>query len=80
LANTFTPQQLAREILDIFVNHFKEKPGNLLRSNNFIVLWPDRGFDSAQFTEGLTFAVENGWLELNSADSYRLTQAGFDAA
>ena len=76
-----TPEQCAREILAIFVWHFGLLAGDVLRSNNFLTLWPQRGYRSEDFDVGLQFAIESGWLELLPGDkSYRLTKSGFAAA
>ena len=76
-----TPEQCAREILAIFVWHYGLLAGEVLRRNNFLTLWPQRGYSSENFKAGVQFAIENLWLELlPDGNSYRLTRSGFAAA
>lgn len=76
-----TPEQSAREILAIFVWHYGLLAGDVLRSNSFLTLWPQRGYRPEDFSAGLKFAIERRWLELlPGGDSYRLTKSGFAAA
>jgi len=81
MATLRTPEQCAREILAIFVWPFGLLAGDLLRSNNFLTLWPQRGYRPEEFNAGVQFAIESGWLELlPGGTSYRLTKSGFGAA
>jgi hypothetical protein len=81
MATLPTPEQCAREILAIFVWHFGLLAGEVLRNNDFLTLWPQRGYRSEDFNAGLQFAIENGWLELlPGGNSYRLSKSGFAAA
>ena len=81
MATQPNPEQCAGAILAIFVWHFGLLAGDVLPSNNFLTLWPQRGYRSADLTAGLQFAMESGWLELlPGGNSYRLTRSGFTAA
>jgi hypothetical protein len=80
MATTHTPENFAREILDIFVNHFGRPPGGVLRLQNFSLLWFERGHDSDDFRTGLEHAVDAGWLEVLSSNSFRPTQDGHEQA
>ena len=81
MATLPTPQELAQEILDIFVSHFKARTDDVLRVNNFLDIWPKRGHTSEDFSSGLEYAIKEGWLELlPGGSSYRLTESGFTAA
>ena len=78
MATLPTPEQCARAILAIFVSHYGLRPGDVLRKNNFNVLWPQRGYRPKDFKMGLQFAIECGWLELVPGGStYRLTKSGY---
>jgi hypothetical protein len=80
MATNPPPERLAREILDIFVSHFRKRPGEVLQNQNFLVHWPQRGYRSDDFSTAIIYAIERGWLELAPGGRYRLTQAGFDDA
>ncbi len=78
MATKPTPEKCAREILAIFVSHFGLLAGEVLRRNNFLTLWPQRGYSAEDFEAGLQFAIKSGWLEVLPGDnSYRLTKRGF---
>jgi len=81
MATLRTPEQCAREILTIFVWHFGLLAREVLRRNNFLTLWQQRGYRPEDFNAGVQFAIESGWLELlPDRNSYRLTKSGFTAA
>ena len=81
MATLRTPEQCAREILAIFVWHFGLLAREVLRRNNFLTLWQQRGYRPEDFNAGVQFAIESGWLELlPDRNSYRLTKSGFTAA
>jgi len=81
MATLPTPEQCAREILAIFVWHFGLLAGDVLPHNNFLTLWPQRGYRSEDFDAGVQFAIARGWLELvPSGNLYRLTKSGFATA
>ena len=81
MATLPTPDQTAREILSIFVEHFKSRPGAVLRINNFLAVWQSRGFQFEDLKLGIEFAAENEWVEvIDGGISFRLTDAGFAKA
>jgi hypothetical protein len=81
MATLPTPEQTAREILSIFVEHFKSRPGDVLRSNNFLAVWHSRGLQSEDFKPGMDFAAEKEWVEvIDVGITFQLTDAGFAEA
>jgi hypothetical protein len=67
-----TPEKTALAILDIFVNHFGCRPGNVLERRIFNTLAAE------DFAPGMEFAVQQGWTEvLRGGSSFKLTAAGF---
>lgn len=81
MATLPAPEETAREILAIFVGHFKGRPDYVLRVNNFLAVWRTRGLASEDFKPGMECAAMLGWIEVQSGgDSFKLTSAGFAAA
>ena len=81
MATLPTPEETAREILKIFVGHFKCRAGDVLRVNNFLAVWHTRGLASEDFKPGMEYAVTQGWIEVQAGgESFKLTDAGFAAA
>jgi hypothetical protein len=79
MAKIPSPKETAINILDIFVNHFQERPSHVLRINNFLAVWHKKGLQWDDFVPGMEHAVEEGWVEvLSDGASFRLTQSGFD--
>ncbi len=76
MATLPTPEESAREILNIFVNQCNRRAGEVLRINNF-----QRGLRGEDFTAGIEVAKTSGWIEvLEGGVSFKLTDAGFAAA
>lgn len=76
-----TPEDTAREILAIFVEHFKSRPDNVLRANNFLAVWHNRGLAAEDFALGMDYAAEKGWVVIQpGGDSFKLTATGFAEA
>ena len=76
-----TPEEIAGEILSIFVGHFNCRPGDVLRANNFLAVWHRRGLKAEDFKPGMEVAAQRGWVEvLSRGTSFRLTADGFAAA
>jgi hypothetical protein len=76
-----SPEETAREILKIFVEHFNGRPGRVLRLPNFLAVWHPRGLHHDDFKPGMEYAVSQGWIEVQtSGDSFKLTAAGFHEA
>jgi hypothetical protein len=81
MATLPTPEETAREILAIFVTHFKARPEGVLRINSFLAVWHPRGLASADFKLGMEFAAEMGWVEVQAGgESFKLTSVGYEAA
>ena len=81
MATLPTPEETAREILAIFVSHFKSRPEDVLRINNFLAVWLPRGLAAEDFNPGMEYAVAQGWVEVRpGGESFKLTSAGFAAA
>ncbi len=81
MATVPTREEIAREILSIFVGHFNCRPGEVLRINNFLAVWHARGLKAGDFKPGMEFAAESGWVEvLPGGNSFRLTNDGFGFA
>ena len=70
-----TPEKTALAILDIFVNHFGCRPGNVLERRIFNTLAAE------DFAPGMEFAAQQGWIEIiRKGSSFKLTAAGFAKA
>ena len=81
MATLPSPEESAREILNIFVKHFNGRPGHVLRINNFTAVWLPRGLANEDFKPGMEYAASKQWVEvLDNGDSFRLTEAGFAEA
>ena len=81
MATLPTAEQTAREILAIFVGHFKCRPGFVLRLNNFMAIWHGRGLHAEDFKPGMEYAAQQEWIEVREdGGSFRLTEAGFAEA
>jgi hypothetical protein len=74
MANTPTDEEVARQILGIFVK-YRVCAGGTLRRNYFGEV------RDGDFQRGLSEAVEQGWLKIKVRDryTYELTTAGFSA-
>lgn len=81
MASLPSPEQTAREILEIFVGHFKRRPDDVLQVKNFISVWHARGLEAADFKPGMVFAAEQGWVEVTrQGEAFKLTSLGFSEA
>jgi hypothetical protein len=81
MATIPTPEESARVILAIFVNHFKCRPGHVLSLSNFIAVSNEYGLHEDDFKPGMDCAADNGWIEiLERGGEFRLTQTGFSEA
>jgi pyrimidine deaminase RibD-like protein len=81
MATVPTREEIAREILAIFVDHFNRRAGEVLRVNNFLGVWDARRLRAVDFKPGMELAAERGWVEvLRGGTSFRLTSDGFAAA
>jgi hypothetical protein len=81
MATISTPEKTALKILDIFVNYFKYRPGDVLQRHSFNTLWHERGLAAEDLKPGMKFAARQGWVEvLRGGSSFMLTAAGFAKA
>ena len=81
MATISTPEKTALKILDIFVNYFKYRPGDVLQRHSFNTLWHERGLTAEDLKPGKKFAARQGWVEvLRGGSSFMLTAAGFAKA
>jgi hypothetical protein len=65
-------EEVARQILAIFMEH-RMRAGGILRRNNFF------GVRDGDFQRGMNKAFERGWLKRRQDRyAYELTQAGLD--
>ncbi|MDN8039282.1 hypothetical protein [Burkholderia vietnamiensis] len=80
MATEMTPEEAARGILDIFVNHFHIAVGRALGSTNVMHVWLKRGLQMDDMKAGFKYAAEAGWLADGPNGGVVLTQAGFDEA
>lgn len=80
MASIPTPEESAREILAIF-NHFSSRPDEVLQYRSFNSLWLKRGLKNEDLIPGMTFAAQQGWVEvLRNGESLKLTTLGFSEA
>ena len=77
MATLPTPEQIAREILSIFVTHFKSRPGDVLRINNFMAVWNDSGLNGDDFKPGIDFAAQQEWVQVLSNGSSRILNSTY---
>jgi hypothetical protein len=71
-----TPEESAKVILTIFkVMGFRS--GAILERDQVQMQFSVDGRKTADFTSGLQYGVDEGWFELPSAHTIKLTDAGF---
>jgi len=80
MAQLPTPDETARHILSIFVNHFKRREGDVLQMRNFLAAFSSNGLDTRDLPQGIECAVKNEWLEQTPNGGFKLTAAGFHEA
>lgn len=81
MATLPTPEESANKILSLFVDRFKQRPGNVLRVNNFLEAIGKNEINADDFNAGMQFAIDQGWVEsLNEGVSFKLTDKGFEQA
>jgi len=75
MANAQSDEQVARQILGIFLKH-RVPAGGTLRRNYFVEV------RDADFQRGLNKAVEQSWIKIKVRDryTYELTAAGLSAS
>ena len=81
MAKVPSPEETAREILDIFVSRFKLRAGKALRIRDFNAVWHTLELHADDFKPGMEHAAVQGWVEvLPGGELFKLTDAGFTAA
>jgi len=75
-----TAEESAYYLLDIFVDKFNRRPGEVLGRNNLETPFNTGKWRGRDFKPGLEFSVEQDWIEIVTQDAFRLTEAGFNAA
>lgn len=63
MAKLPTPEETARQILSIFVQHFKSREGDVLRMASFLTIFSEKGLDPRDLAQGIEFAVASNWIE-----------------
>lgn len=74
-----TAESSARRILEVFRRH-QLTAGDVLQSDSFIAPFSKPGWGPSDLDAGIDHAVAEDWIELVSAQSYRLTAEGFAEA
>ena len=74
-----SPEDSARYILSIYIAH-NCRPTHALMPQHFGVPFSAPGWHADDWKPGLEYAVQQGWIEIVSPTSFRLTEAGFAAA
>ncbi|MBU1535460.1 hypothetical protein KKF84_09065 [Myxococcota bacterium] len=80
MAYRLTPEQSARNLIQLAVDSFKKEPGETLPIMSLASEWDDNQTDTEAFGEGIDFALQNGWITVESTNSlplYTLTRAGY---
>lgn len=70
MATLPTHEEIAGEVLSIFVGHFNCRPEHVLRVNNFLAVWHSRGLEAEDFKPGMEFAVQRGWIKITSGRNF----------
>lgn len=64
-------------VLSIYA-HFNSRPGEALRSNNFIAVAARQRIRIDDLQAGLDYAAEMGWVEETENGYLKLTDKGFE--
>ena len=76
MATMPTPEQSARKILWIYVNHFGCYAGHTLSKSNLMVC-QEYGLTEEDQNKGMAYAINQTWLEPTDNEEFRLTGEGF---
>ncbi len=76
MAELPTPEQSAREVLNIFA-HYHIRPGQALQDRIFVLQADERHIAHGDLVRGVDRGVELGWFERGPRDSLTLTASGF---
>ncbi len=74
MATLPTHEEIAGEILSLFVGHFNCQPGEVLRIDKFLAVWHNRGLRVENFKLGVELAAQRGCGRevLRGGTSFRL--------
>lgn len=72
-----TKQENGRKVLETY-SELNSRPGDVLRTNNFMAIAVQRRWEMSDVADGLEYAVDQGWIEERNG-AFRLTDAGFAA-
>ena len=61
MATLPTKEDAANYILALFVEHFNCRPGQVLRTNNFLTAFSKRPWQASDFNKGMAYAAEHEW-------------------
>ena len=78
MVQSLTAADQARRVLDIY-KHFNAEAGHALRANNFVAVAARRNWSTKGISEGIQYAVHQGWIEELSTGGLKLTSAGYAA-
>jgi len=76
MAGVPTSEDSARHILDTFL-HFGCRPGELLLLNSLFSSFLKAPWKPADIPQGMSFAVEKGWVEDLGNNRFKITESGF---
>jgi hypothetical protein len=74
-----SPEQNARMIMEIFVQHFKLLTGESLLASKLSGVWYDKQKSAEDLVRGLEYAKAHEWL-IGLDEAFRLTEAGYVAS
>lgn len=74
-----SPEQNARIIMQIFVQHFKLLTGESLLASKLSSVWYDKQKSEEDLVRGLEYAKAHDWL-IGLDEAFRLTEAGYVAS
>ncbi len=77
--NLHTPEQNARLLMCIFVDHFKLLTGEALLTNKLSSVWYDKQKSEEDMVSGIEYAKKQEWITPLD-DAFRLTEAGYESA
>lgn len=74
-----SPEDNARLVMHIFVDHFKLLTGESLLTNKLSSVWYEQHKSQEDLVSGLAFAKNHEWITALD-EAFRLTEAGFAIA
>lgn len=79
MATVPSSEEAAQYILDIFVR-LGCRAGYVLSTRNFLAAFVKLPWHTSDFAPGISYAAEQGWVEVLNKDSFKLTELGFSKA